>query len=70
LAGPVAFTFSTAAVTQWYVTTRYPDLDASTPAIAEVAATLEAVAILIAAVVRLSPPGVAAEGGHGEGPSR
>jgi HEPN domain-containing protein len=61
--------FPLAAVSQWYVTTRYPGLDAPPPAIAEVAEALEAVATLIAAVARLSPPGAAAKCGQDEGPT-
>ena len=67
LAGPLAVTFSAGGRHPVVCHDPLPDLDASSPA---VAATLEAVATLIAAVARLSPPGVAAEGGHGEGPSR
>ena len=58
--------FPLAAVSQWYVTTRYPGLEAAPPAIAEVAEALEAVTNLIAAVVRFSPPGAAAEHGQCE----
>src|SRR6266481_4981854 len=39
--------FALAAVSQWYVTTRYPDPDAVLPTAAEVGEALEAVASLI-----------------------
>jgi HEPN domain-containing protein len=48
--------FALAAISQWYVTTRYPDPDAVSPTIVEVDEALEAVASLIAAIVDLAPP--------------
>lgn len=48
--------FALAAVSQWYVTTRYPDPDAVLPTAAEVGEALKAVALLIAAIIALSPP--------------
>jgi HEPN domain-containing protein len=50
--------FALAAISQWYVTTRYPDPDAVSPTIVEVDEALEAVASLIAAIVDLAPPAV------------
>jgi len=47
--------FALAAVSQWYVTTRYPDPDAMLPTAAEVGEALEAAASLIAAIIALSP---------------
>ena len=52
----VALPFPLAAVSQWYVTTRYPDLDAVLPNIAEVEEALETVASLISGIIALSPP--------------
>jgi HEPN domain-containing protein len=48
--------FALAAISQWYVTTRYPDPDAVSPTVVEVDEALEAVASLIAAIVDLAPP--------------
>jgi hypothetical protein len=48
--------FALAALSQWYVTTRYPGPDAVSPSAAEVGEALEAVASLIAAIIALSPP--------------
>jgi HEPN domain-containing protein len=48
--------FPLAAVSQWYITTRYPGLDAPPPAVAEVAEALAAAAAFVAAVTQLSPP--------------
>lgn len=55
--------FPLAAVGQWYVTTRYPGLDTSPPATAEVAEALEAVAALIALISSHAPPGSRTNGG-------
>jgi HEPN domain-containing protein len=57
----VAAPFPLAAVSQWYVTTRYPDPDAVLPTIAEVGEALEAVASLISAIIAVSPPAAGAD---------
>jgi HEPN domain-containing protein len=48
--------FALAAVSQWYVSTRYPNLDAVAPTTAEISEALDAVASLIAAIIALAPP--------------
>jgi len=62
----VATPFPLAAVSQWYVTTRYPDPDALLPTIAEVEEALEAVASLISRIIALRPPAA----GPDDDPSR
>jgi HEPN domain-containing protein len=55
--------FPLAVVSQWYVTTRCPGLDASPPTATEVAEALAAVAAFVSDVVRHSSPDIAASGG-------
>jgi HEPN domain-containing protein len=62
--------FPLAVVSQWYITTRYPGLDAPPPTADEVAEALAAVAGLVSEVVRHSPADIAAGGGNDGEPSR
>jgi len=62
--------FVLAAVSQWYVTTRYPGPDEVAPTPEEVAEALDSVAALTAAIVALAPPAARPDGGSGaSGPS-
>jgi HEPN domain-containing protein len=54
--------FALAAVSQWYVTTRYPGPDDVPAMPEEVREALDAVAALIAAIKGLAPPAVTSEG--------
>jgi HEPN domain-containing protein len=62
--------FPLAVVSQWYVTTRYPGLDAPPPTAAEVAEALSGVAGFVSDVVPHSPQDIAESGGEDGEPSR
>jgi hypothetical protein len=55
--------FPLAAVSHWYMTTRYPGLDAPPPGRAEIVDALEAVTTLIALIPSHAPPGSMTDGG-------
>jgi hypothetical protein len=61
LADVIASPFPLAAVSQWYVTTRYPDLDAVLPTTAEVGEALETVASLINGIIAVAPTAAGAD---------